>query len=96
MLRATVSYFDPALARGRFDLVEPERNQMSFEPHDVAIHDMRSAGEPLSLDAQGFLLTSHSSRVAHTTRNRRDESHPTERQSADQQVVLRRAVAVAP
>ena len=65
-VQATVSYFDPALARGRFDLIEPERNRMSFEPHDVTIHDIRSARERVSLDAHGFMLASHASRVACT------------------------------
>lgn len=65
-VQATVNYFDPALARGRFDLVEPERNRMDFEAHTVGIRDMRAASEPVSLDSHGFLLTSHTSRVAHT------------------------------
>ncbi|MEP7247679.1 MAG: hypothetical protein ABI885_28885 [Gammaproteobacteria bacterium] len=65
-VRATVNYFDPTLARGRFDLVEPTRNLMSFEAHDVGIRDIRSAREPMSLDAQGFMLAAHSSRVART------------------------------
>ncbi len=63
-VRATVNYFDPALPRGRFDLVNPEQNRMSFEAHEVAIHDMRGADEKLSLDRQGFILAKHESRVA--------------------------------
>ncbi|HEY5411008.1 MAG TPA: CmcJ/NvfI family oxidoreductase [Caulobacteraceae bacterium] len=64
-VRATVNYFDAALSRGRFDLIEPERNLMPLEGHEVLIRDMRGAapGE-LSLDRQGFILASHQSRVA--------------------------------
>ena len=61
---ATVNYFDPALARGRFDLVDPEQNRMSFEAHEVAIRDLREAREEVSLDRQGFMLVSHTSAVA--------------------------------
>ncbi|MBO9576228.1 MAG: hypothetical protein J7494_10860 [Sphingobium sp.] len=59
---ATLNYFDPALERGRFDLVEPERNLMPFEAHEVDIRDMRGAG--LSIEREGFVLASHSSEVA--------------------------------
>jgi hypothetical protein len=64
-VRGRVNYFDPALRRGRFDLVEPERNLMPLEGHEVLIRDMRGAesGE-LSLERQGFLLAQHPSRVA--------------------------------
>ncbi len=65
-VRATVNYFDPTLERGRFDLVAPERNRMSFEAHDVTIHDLRTARESVALDAHGFMLASHASNVAHT------------------------------
>jgi hypothetical protein len=63
---ATINYFDRALPRGRFDLIEPERNLMAFEAHEVFIHDIRSAGDPVSLPAHGFTLVSHKSHVAHT------------------------------
>ncbi len=64
-VRGQVNYFDSQLARGRFDLVEPERNLMPLEGHEVLIRDLRGAapGE-LSLDRQGFVLASHRSRVA--------------------------------
>ena len=64
-VRAQVNYFDAALARGRFDLIEPERNLMPLEGHDVVIRDMRGAapGE-LSLERHGFVLARHASRVA--------------------------------
>lgn len=61
-LRATVNYFDRGIARGRFDLVEPGRNLMPLEAHEIAIHDMRL--DKASLDAHGFTLTSHVSKVA--------------------------------
>ncbi len=64
-VRAEVNYFDAGLERGRFDLVEPDRNLMPLEAHDVQIRDMRGAGPgDLSLERQGFLLARHSSRVA--------------------------------
>jgi hypothetical protein len=60
-----VNYFDPALGRGRFDLVEPERNLMPLEGHEVLIRDMRGAGPgELALERQGFVLAAHRSRVA--------------------------------
>lgn len=64
-VRATVNYFEAGLTRGRFDLVEPERNLMPLEGHEVLIRDMRGAGPgELSLDRQGFVLARHRSRVA--------------------------------
>jgi hypothetical protein len=64
-VRAQVNYFDAALQRGRFDLVEPERNLMPLEGHEVLIRDMRGAGPgELSLDRNGFVLARHLSRVA--------------------------------
>ena len=65
-VRATVNYFDPSVARGRFDLVEPERNLMVFEAHEVTVRDIRAAPGAVSLDAEGFTLASHMSRVART------------------------------
>ena len=64
MVRAPVNYFDPALPRGRFDVVDPALNRMAFEAHEVAIRDLRGACEEVSLDRQGFMLASHTSRVA--------------------------------
>lgn len=63
-LRATVNYFDRGIARGRFDLVEPGRNLMPLEAHEIAIHDMRL--DRPALDAHGFTLASHVSKVACT------------------------------
>ncbi len=65
-VRATVHYFHPDLARGRFDIIEPERNSMAFEPHEVVIRDMRAAGAEVCLAEQGFMLAAHESRVART------------------------------
>jgi hypothetical protein len=65
-VHATVNYFDPKLERGRFDLVEPERNLMEFEAHEIEVRDIRAARDSLSLLEQGFTLTTHTSRVAHT------------------------------
>ena len=64
-VRAQVNYFDAALDRGRFDLVEPARNRMPLEGHEVRIRDVRGA-EPgeVSLERQGFVLAQHTSRVA--------------------------------
>jgi hypothetical protein len=63
-VRATVNYFDPHLPRGRFDLIEPERNRMAFEAHDIDIRDIRTAPDEVSLDRQGFALARHVSMVA--------------------------------
>jgi hypothetical protein len=64
-VRAEVNYFDAALERGRFDLVEPERNLMPLEAHQVLIRDMRGAASgELSLDRNGFVLARHLSRAA--------------------------------
>jgi len=64
-VRATVNYLDGEAGQPRFDLIEPERNFMPLEGHDVLIRDMRGAapGE-ISLDRQGFMLARHASRVA--------------------------------
>ena len=64
-VRAEVNYFDAALRRGRFDLVEPDRNLMPLEAHEVLVRDMRGAapGE-LTLEGNGFVLARHQSRVA--------------------------------
>lgn len=66
-VRATVNYFDAALPRGRFDLVEPARNLMPLEAHEVTVRDLRAAapGE-VSIERQGLMLASHSSRAAHS------------------------------
>ncbi len=64
-VRATVNYFDRHLARGRFDIIEPDRNLMAFEPYEVVIRDMREGAEA-SLDEHGFALATHASRVART------------------------------
>jgi hypothetical protein len=63
-VRATVNYWDPALPRGRFDLVDRSLNRMSFEAHEVPIHDMRASPREISIERQGFMLTRHASRVA--------------------------------
>jgi hypothetical protein len=60
---ATLNYFDRTTGRGRFDLVEPERNLMPFESHEVTIRDMR--GTDLSIDREGFVLARHQSEHAH-------------------------------
>ena len=61
---ATINYFDPHLPRGRFDLIEPERNRMAFEAHDVPVFDIRSASQPPALAREGFTLAAHVSEVA--------------------------------
>jgi hypothetical protein len=65
-VHATVNYFDPDLVRGRFDIIDPERNLMAFESHDVVVRNIRSAAEEVSLDEHGFRLAAHSSQVART------------------------------
>lgn len=61
-VRGTVNYFDPDLARGRFDLIEPERNLMRFAAHEVPIHDLRT--HPATIAREGFMLANHHSDVA--------------------------------
>ncbi len=63
-VRATLNYFDRDLPRGRFDLVEPARNLMPLEAHEVAIRDMRAASPAPSIEREGFMLASHASAVA--------------------------------
>lgn len=63
-VKATLNYFDPNVPRGRFDLVEPERNLMPMEPHEIDISDMRAAPGEVSIARQGFLLATHNSKVA--------------------------------
>jgi hypothetical protein len=65
-VHAKINYFDPAVPRGRYCLEDPARNIMVFEPHDVAIRDIRAEPDAVSLARQGFTLASHVSRVAHT------------------------------
>lgn len=60
-IRATLNYFDAQVPRGRFDLVEPARNLMPFEGHEVAVHDIRGATRPPLIDREGFMLASHRS-----------------------------------
>jgi hypothetical protein len=64
-VRATINYFDPTLPRGRFDLVDPKRNLMPLEAHQVTIRDLRNAvpGQ-VTLGREGLQLASHSSSVA--------------------------------
>jgi len=63
-VRATLNYFDARVPRGRFDLVDPARNLMPFEAHEVVIHDMRSAAQSPSIEHEGFMLASHRSDYA--------------------------------
>lgn len=63
-IHATVNYWDPALQRGRFDLVDPSLNRMSFEPHEVVIRDIRASPGEGSIERQGFMLAKHASQVA--------------------------------
>lgn len=58
----TINYWDPALKRGRMDIMKPELHHMAFEAHEVDISDMR--GTNPSLDREGFTLASHESKVA--------------------------------
>jgi hypothetical protein len=63
-LKATLNYFDADVPRGRFDLVEPDKNLMIFAAHEVEIDDMRGANGAVTMDRQGFMLASHASKVA--------------------------------
>jgi len=89
-VRTTINYFDPAVGRGRFDVVQPERNRMAFEGHEVTVRDMRSAPGALSLEHQGFVLARHESRAAFrpemldTNLNARDDIPPINRDYYDE------------
>lgn len=63
-IRATINYFDPAIERGRFDVIEPERNRMEFLPYEMELHDLRTDGEQVSLEVQGFTRANHNSTAA--------------------------------
>lgn len=63
-VHASVNYWDPALPRGRFDTINPDLNRMAFEEHGIEVSDMRAGREAFSLDAQGFMLATHESKVA--------------------------------
>src|SRR6478752_6947661 len=64
-IRGTVNYFPHDAGRGRFDLVEPERNYMPVDGREVAIRDLKQArpGE-VTLEREGLMLASHRSAVA--------------------------------
>ncbi len=64
-VRATVNYLDGDAGQARFDLVDPERNFMPMDGHEVIIRDIRGAGPGgPSLEREGFMLAQHTSRVA--------------------------------
>lgn len=64
VVRATINYFDKKIARGRFDVIEPQRNLMEFEPHQVEIFDMRACPGEVTIEQQGFTFARHPSKVA--------------------------------
>ncbi|HSV46460.1 MAG TPA: CmcJ/NvfI family oxidoreductase [Ramlibacter sp.] len=51
---AQINYAGKMPSRPRFDLVEPSRTNLAFEPHSVRIHDVRGVSEQFSLDVEGF------------------------------------------
>jgi hypothetical protein len=61
-IRARLNYFDPHVPRGRFDLVEPGRDLMRFEAHEVPVHDMRAGN--VAIEREGFMLARHASTIA--------------------------------
>jgi len=100
-VRTTIDYFDPAIGRGRFDVVQPERNRMGFEAHEVSIRDMRSAPDAVSIEREGFLLARHDSRAAFrpemldTNVTARDDIPPVNRDYYDEVLPLIREISGA-
>ncbi|HSV46117.1 MAG TPA: CmcJ/NvfI family oxidoreductase [Ramlibacter sp.] len=61
---ATINYAGPMDGRPLFDLLEPSRTNLNFEPHTVRIHDVRGARDRFSLDVEGFAFIDCPSRYA--------------------------------
>jgi hypothetical protein len=57
-------YAGDIAGRARFDVVEQARTNLTLQPHDVTIRDMRSASGELGLDRAGFEFVTHGSAVA--------------------------------
>jgi hypothetical protein len=66
-VRASLQYAGNIVGRARFDIVEPARMNMAFQPFDVSITDVRTAGRDLNLDNAGFEYVKVRSEVAGDT-----------------------------
>jgi len=63
-VETTLNYVGPIEGRARFDLQNPARTNLAFEPHRVRIHDAQPIRGQLSLDREAFILAEHRSSVA--------------------------------
>ena len=61
---AQINYAGAIAGRPRFDMVDPSRTNLAFEPRSVRVHDVRGASERFSLDAEGFAFVDCPSRCA--------------------------------
>jgi hypothetical protein len=66
-VEAELNYLGPTAERPRYYAYEPAANDapmvMPYEPHTMAIHDLRPVADELSLDVQGFALKEQRSAV---------------------------------
>jgi hypothetical protein len=66
-VRVSLQYAGNIAGRARFDIVEPARMNMEFQPFEVSITDVRTAGREFHLENAGFEYVKHSSEVAGDT-----------------------------
>ena len=63
-VRATLGYAGAIEGRPRLDIVEPERNNFTLEPHDMLIRDGRAFEGVHTLAENGFEFARHRSKAA--------------------------------
>jgi hypothetical protein len=63
-LETVINYAGAIAGRARFDVLDPSKTNLSFEPHTVRIYDARTAASAPTLDREGFELACHTSRMA--------------------------------
>jgi hypothetical protein len=63
-VQAQIQYAGDIAGRARFDVVDPTRTNMAFQPREVTIQDVRGAGGDLRLDTAGFEFIKLTSNVA--------------------------------
>jgi len=63
-VRATLGYAGAMEGRPRLDMVEPEKNNFTLEPHDVAIRNGRAFEGVHTLAQNGFEFARHRSKAA--------------------------------
>lgn len=63
-VRATIGYAGEVVGRPRLDVLSPEQNNFTLEPHAVTIHDGRACTGVHTLASNGFEFARHRSSVA--------------------------------